>query len=71
MSMESRLKKIEDSVGITPKPKTLDEMLQAFGRGEYGNIADLLRMILAGTPVDQAVRYGYPKEVVTYLMEIK
>ena len=36
MNIESRVMKLEDRIGIGQKAETLDEILEAFGAGRYG-----------------------------------
>lgn len=36
MLIESRLKRIEDTIGAAAAPKTMEDMLRAFYRGDYG-----------------------------------
>jgi hypothetical protein len=66
--MESRLKKIEDNVGITAVPKTLEEMSEAFCRGEYGPPADLFRVLIAGIDPGESV---FPEEIIKHLSGIR
>ena len=68
VSLESRMKKIEDTVGIAVVPKSLSEMSEAFCRGEYGPPADLFRQIIAG----QRIKPGesqFPEAVIKLLQE--
>jgi len=67
MSVESRLKKIEDTVGIAAVPKDPEEMWRAFCRGEYGNVADLFRLIIAGVHIDPG-KSGFPEEIIKQLL---
>lgn len=68
MSVESRLKIIEDTVGIAVIPKTLEEMSQAFCRGEYGNVADLFRLLMAGQRIESG-ESQFPEAVIKLLQE--
>jgi hypothetical protein len=69
MNNEKRVDKLEEQIGVNQKEETLEEMLQAFLRGEYGNIADLFRMITAGVPIDP-LKSAYPEEVIKYFQEL-
>jgi len=52
MSIESRIKRIEDTVGGgTVTPRTLEEMGAAFINGEFGPPADTFRQILSGATI--------------------
>jgi len=70
MNIEQRVKRIEEKLTINQAPKTLSELCDRFIQGEYGNVADLFRLIISGTHIDPG-KYNYPKEIIELLMQRK
>lgn len=69
MSMDSRLRKVEDVVGGSQiTAATPEEMASAFLRGEYGPPADLFRTLAAGRQVEEG---RYPEELIDHFLTLK
>lgn len=74
MNIESRVIKLEDRIGIGQKAETLEEMLEAFGAGRYGQTTIMSIVAGAMSAEDRgefflSLRQRYPDQLVDFFVE--
>lgn len=72
LQIEKRIEKLEASLRMGDKPETLEDMFQAFERGEYGpgNLMSVIAAILTNVGSGEHLRgKGLPDELIDCFVE--
>lgn len=71
-SIEKRIERLESSLRVGENPQTLDEMFQAFERGDYGD-SSIMSIVVAiasnGGSGEHLRGEGLPDELIDYFVE--